>query len=223
MSREALEKRVVALERKLGARQRKPAPKRSSRQTLAAEITELERRLDAMSYMDEDAALEDDVDVGMDYMDDDMDVEEVGMDDLDMEPVVDDVEVVDEVVEPAMDDELDDELDEELVEDEELVDYCGLMASETKPGVEDRISQDYLSEVEGVAHGEELATDDSMLEAAPTRYRASREYVSRLKRASARLDKVADYLEQNGRTELAERIDRIADAIDARISSRRAQ
>jgi hypothetical protein len=38
-----------------------------------------------------------------------------------------------------------------------------------------------------------------------------------LKSASARLDKVAEYLEKNGRRELAFRIDKIADAIDAKV------
>ena len=213
MSRDVLEKRVAMLEKKLGAR-RKPVAKPSARQTLAAEITELERRLNAMSYMDEDELAEEDVDIGIDtaYMD------ELGLDDLEAEPVMmDEATVIDEVgdvVEPAMDDDMDE------LEDEAFCGEYGMRGSETKPGVEDRITQDYLSDVEGEEHGEELTTDPSMLDTASTDYRASAEYVSRLKKASARLDKVASYLEKNGRIELAKRIDAIADAIDARINRR---
>jgi hypothetical protein len=79
-------------------------------------------------------------------------------------------------------------------------------------GIEESITQDYLTEVEDLAHGEELTTGDSVLDVAPTGYTA------RLKNASARLDKVASYLEKTGRTEMALRIDKIADAVDARIA-----
>jgi len=241
MSRMALEKRVAMLERKLGSR-RQPVAKRSPRQTLAAEIDELERRLNAVSYMD---------DMGIDDMGMEEDIMELGMDDLEAAPLVDEATVVDEVgdiVEPAVDEGIDEfgisymdddaglndgiNMGEELMMDEPMMEedimeeeevYCGdFAASETSPGVEDRITQDYLSDVQGERHGEELATDDSILDAAPTAYKASEEYVSHLQRASARLDKVASYLEKEGRIELAERIDRIADAIDARIN-RRAQ
>ena len=80
-------------------------------------------------------------------------------------------------------------------------------------GVEEDISQDYLHEVEDLEHGTELATGDSALDVAPT------EFVARMKNASARLDAVADYLEKTGRTAMALRIDKIADAIDSRIAS----
>lgn len=79
-------------------------------------------------------------------------------------------------------------------------------------GIEEQITQDYLTEVEDLAHGEELTTGDSVLDVAPT------EFVARLKNASARLDRVASYLEQTGRTAEAMRIDKIADAVDARIA-----
>jgi len=78
-------------------------------------------------------------------------------------------------------------------------------------GVEEQITQKRLTEVENLEHGTELATGDSMLDVAPT------EFVARLKNASERLDAVATYLEQTGRTEMALRVDRIANAIDARI------
>jgi BMFP domain-containing protein YqiC len=79
-------------------------------------------------------------------------------------------------------------------------------------GVEEQISQKSLTEVEDLEHGTELATGDSMLDVAPT------EYVARMKSASARLDKVADYLEKSGRVQLAGRVDKIADAIDAKVA-----
>lgn len=79
-------------------------------------------------------------------------------------------------------------------------------------GVEEEITQKYLTEVEDLEHGTELATNDSTLDAAPTGY------VARLKSASARLDVVAGYLEKSGRTAMALRIDKIADSIDARVA-----
>lgn len=203
MNKLALEDRIAALENQAGMG-REPVAKPLPRQTIATEIDELEQKINAMSYMDED---------DMTYMDDMDDMEEVAMDDIEIySPMVDEATVVDEigeVVEPAMD------ADEEA--------YCGdygMNASETRPGVEDRITQDYLSDVQGEEHGEELATDGSMLDAAPTGYKASEEYVSHLKSASARLDRVANYLQKHGRVELATRIDRIADVIDSNINGR---
>ena len=81
-----------------------------------------------------------------------------------------------------------------------------------KGGVEEKITQESLSDVEDLEHGTELTTDDSMLDAAPTGY------VARLKKASARLDNVAGYLEKTGRKQLAFRIDKISDSIDARVA-----
>lgn len=99
-------------------------------------------------------------------------------------------------------------------EDDEKVEKVEKKASEVDPsGVEEKITQDRFSEVERIQHGEELTTGPSMGAVAPTRS----EYVTRMKSASARLDKVADYLEKHGRRELAFRIDKIADAIDVRI------
>ena len=88
-------------------------------------------------------------------------------------------------------------------------------ASEVDPnGVEEQITQDKFSEVEKITHGQELTTGPSMGAVAPTRS----EYVARMKAASVRLDKVAEYLEKHGRRELAFRIDKIADAIDEKIN-----
>lgn len=87
-------------------------------------------------------------------------------------------------------------------------------ASEVDPnGIEEQITQDKFTEVEKITHGEELATGPSMGAVAPTKS----EYVARLKSASVRLDKVADYLEKHGRRELAHRLDVIADEIDEKI------
>lgn len=89
----------------------------------------------------------------------------------------------------------------------------GKTASLVDPkGVEEDITQKYLTEVEKLEHGTELATDASMLKAAPTGY------VARMKSASARLDAVANYLEKTGRKAMALRIDKIADQIDSRIA-----
>lgn len=79
-------------------------------------------------------------------------------------------------------------------------------------GVEEEITQKRFTEVEDLEHGTELTTDDSMLDAAPTGY------VARLKKASSRLDAVAEYLEKSGRKQLAFRIDKISDAIDQRLA-----
>lgn len=95
---------------------------------------------------------------------------------------------------------------------------CG---SEKASGIEDEITQDRFTEVEGERHGEELATHDSALavgEESPTKP-SGEGYVARLMKASERLDRVAEYLEKNGRRELAFRIDKIADAIDSRIKA----
>ena len=174
--------------------------------SLIAEIDELQKRIEAMGYMDE--AIED-----MSWMDDDL--ETVGIEDVELgDP--EEVEVIDETEFMDMDD------DEEYWDDddEEYCDGRGPVASDKaaslkSPGIEDEITQDYLSEMVNLVHGEELDTDDSMLDAARN---GSEEAVKLLKRASARLDRVATYLEKNGRAKQALRIDMIADAIDARIN-----
>ena len=167
---------------------------RTASRSLKAEIEDLEKRL-GMSYMDDETE-------DMVYMDDLND----GVNDM---SYMDEDVVVDTVVEPDI-------IDEGLLE--EQVDGCGMFASEVDPnGVEEQITQDYLDAVEEVAHGKELATAPSMGKVAPTRST----YVANLKRASARLDRVAGYLEKQGREDLALRIDKIADAVDERINSMR--
>jgi hypothetical protein len=96
-------------------------------------------------------------------------------------------------------------------------DAFDLKASEVDPsGVEESITQDGLSAVAELENKAGLATDGSMQEAAGGKV-ASAGYVARLRSASARLDRVATYLEQSGKKALALRVDKIADAIDARI------
>jgi len=87
-------------------------------------------------------------------------------------------------------------------------------------GIEEEITQDRFTEVEGETHGEELASAESMeaLGRQVGHKQTASEVEARLKKASARLDVVADYLEKHGRRELAYRIDKIADAIDIRIN-----
>lgn len=98
----------------------------------------------------------------------------------------------------------------------------GMLASEKDPsGIEEEITQDKFTEVEGITHGEELADFDSTEDAgrnSPGLKVSASDGISRLKRASMRLDRVADYLEKHGRREMAFRIDKIADALDARIN-----
>lgn len=179
----------------------------ASRKSLIAEIEELEGKLssDYMDMMDGDASED-----SMDWMEEEV-IAEPPMDMMDDDDFDDDEMEID-----VVDDSL---LDEDDVI-EEIEDACGgpMMASEVDPsGVEERISQDYLDAVEEVAHGTELATAPSISKVAPTKSK----YASRLKSASMRLDRVAEYLEKNGRKDLALRIDKIADAVDERIKMRR--
>ena len=108
-----------------------------------------------------------------------------------------------------------DEADKDEKKAAEAEEDDGKKASEVDPdGIEEQITQDRFTEVEKITHGTELTTGPSMGAVAPTRS----EYVARLKSASVRLDKVAEYLEKHGRRELAFRIDKIADAIDEKIN-----
>jgi len=210
MSRDALERRTAARKRRSG----------TPRKTLVAEIEELERRIESMSYMDDDGEMDEVMEEvsmsGPAYMDEEM--EEVGMDDLGLE---------DDMAEPVMVEEttvMDDAGD--IVEPvDEMEDYCGEIGMRAaEPDIEDKITQEYLSELQDEMGAEGLTTGDSMLDIAPTRFTGSEEYVTRLQRASARLDRVASYCEKHGRVKLAKKIDEIADAIDARIAeTRRAQ
>jgi len=119
-----------------------------------------------------------------------------------------------------MDDDLDDDLDDGLDDDFEDEVFVAAEGQDpvVKPGAEDDIDQDYLDDVLKVEKNPaSIVTDSSMLDAAPTGY------VARLKSASSRLDRVATYCEQQGNEELALRIDKIANVIDARIKEMEAR
>lgn len=128
------------------------------------------------------------------------------MDDVvveDVEPVMDEMSMMDDTDEMAY---MDDESEMAYMDDESEMGY---MAEEA----EDEIDQEYLDDVlEEEKNSSAIVTEPSMLETAPTGYTA------RLKKASERLDRVADELEKQGNKEMALRIDKIADAIDARIA-----
>jgi hypothetical protein len=121
------------------------------------------------------------------------------------EPITADDDEADEEEEPIT---ADDDDDDEVPVNEEPVE---VESSESAPGIEDEITQDKFREVEDTRHGTELSSGPTMRSVAPTNYTA------RLMQASARLDKVAEYLEKHGRNQLAFRIDKIADAIDSHL------
>ena len=221
-----LKTRVAALERKLSMAQQ--PEKRSGRPSLASEIDEVENLI-AMSYMDDEKAdfedfgeedidfeaptmVDEEIEIGMDEDD------EFGMDEDDEIGMGEEIEFVDGEDDEFVDGE---DVDIEMGMGDEDDSEFGMFASEAKPGIEDEITQDSLQEVEEEAHGTELTTGNSMLDVAPTKRQAAKEYVARLVKASTRLDRVASYLEKQGRIELAGRIDKIADAIDVRADATR--
>ena len=200
-----LAERVAALEKELGITASERHPK-----TLIAEIEDVEKRIEAMGYMDEDV-ITDDVIVDDGFSDEPFDVLDEPVEDFMDDGFSDEpFDVLDEPVEDFMD------MDTGMTED-----YCGgpMMASESKPGVEDEIDQDYLSEVVDLVRGGDSAvTNKSMLDAARA---GSEEHVALLRSASARLDRVADHLQKTGRKKMALKIDMISNSIDARIEGGR--
>ncbi len=75
-------------------------------------------------------------------------------------------------------------------------------AMQRKAGAEDKIDQDYLTDVEGITH-----TPSGVVPS-----------IRKLRSASVSLDRIADQLEKQGKIALAYRVDRVADEIDARIA-----
>jgi len=113
----------------------------------------------------------------------------------------DEIDIVDESNMSYMDEDMDEMT---YMDDDEMV--------TAEEGVEEDITQEYLTDVlDEVRDPGTIDTDESMLDTAESGYTA------RLKSASMRLDRVATYLEKQGRKKLAFRVDKIADAIDARI------
>jgi len=189
-----LSRRVAMLESKL---RRKAAD-----EVEVDAVNDLEARMAELEDLDfEDEFGIDDVELAEDEVEgeeDMFDLETLASDD-DAEDDADDAEEDDTDVEAAEDIDLDGFDDE-------------VEASEVDPdGVEEQISQDSLSEVLGVTKGTQSKTHDSMLSV------GKKAYVAKMREASARLDRVASYLEKTGRVKLACRIDRIADAVDAKI------
>ena len=194
-AKDTLGRRIATMEAKIAARRSKRNPEKSSSDDLMGEIEALERK--AGFWMDDDAGTSDCGESGMgSYMEDEIVLD----DDSGMGYMGDEIVLDDD------DDDDDDDIDFDDVEEDIF------LASEDKPGIEDEITQDYLNDVVEERGKEGLATEPSMLDAAPTGY------VARLKSASARLDRVATHLEKQGRKKLAFRVDTIADAIDARIA-----
>ncbi len=215
MSKEsdAVRREIAALEAELNERQ--PSAKKARKSTVKDDLLSELRALEAKvkeacgeSFMDDDSEMYmDDEESAMGYMDGDD--EDFMDDDLIDEPVV-----LEEDIDVDFDDDLDDDFDDfddepiDLEDEEDVF----MLASEEDPDIEDEINQDSLDDVlEEEKDPASIVTDMSMLDTAPTGY------VARLKSASARLDKVADYLEKQGNKKLALRVDKIADAIDARI------
>lgn len=187
----------------------------ATRKSLVREIEALSDALGisrkAQMYQDEDEVEEVMQEID-EFLDEEDYEDEVELDDLEDEVELDEEDFDDEVDEFAQED--DDEISqdvEELLQALEEDDDVPVMASEMEEGIEDEINQDYLDDVVELRDKEDLATDDTMLDTAPTDYKAM------MKKASARLDRVATYFEKTGRSKLAYRIDCIADSIDAQL------
>jgi len=199
MAQNSLKREIRAAERRLASLRKKASASRrpTASEVILAEIAQIEEKLACgemgapmeapMSYMEMEESMD-----YMDYMDMDMDMD---MDD-------------DIIIEDDLDDDFDDEMS--YMEMEEPMGYMHA----ADEGVEDEITQDYLSDVVNLMGKGDLATEPSMEDAARD---ASMTSVDFLKRASARLDRVSNYLEKNGQVKIAFRLDKMADAVDARI------
>lgn len=163
----------------------------------------------------------------MDMMDEEPMEEMMGvyMDDMmDEEPMMDMMDMMDE--EPMMDMMMEEDLMYASRRPRRKASRRSLRrrrrASEVDPsGVEEEITQDSLSEVNEVAPGGDGGADaDLVIDVAPT----TASQLKRLKEASRRLDRLANYVESGARKsksrkwlKIAHRIDQFGDAVDARI------
>lgn len=172
---------------------------------LRSQIASLEKRLATCANCEEEPIVADEV------LTEDETITS-GLDDLDDLNDDDDLEGLDELDEL---DDLDDDDDLDGLDDDDLDDDDILLASEEKDGVEDEITQDYLDEMEEETDTDDVSTEDSVLDASPTKMASSR--IDRLRSASRRLDRLADYVEKHGEKRMAEKLDRIANAVDAQI------
>lgn len=198
-----ISKEIEELEIRLGMTARKPED------VLMAQIKKLEAQLQgseevvSMGFDEEIAQLEEDMMLPADSMD-----EEIGEILVDEEfsppeeliPLASDKAAQDDDDEDGDDD---DDEDEDGDEDEDEKE-----ASEERPGIEDRIKQPFES------LAEELGVEDIGQFGLET-VKDQTTYASRLQEASARLDRVANYFETQGHADLALRIDKISDAVDA--------
>lgn len=195
--REALRRQIASLEEKLDKREAKASGNTDD------ELVKAFRGLQAAvkkacgeSYMD---------DVDTEQILEALPDEEVPGDDMDEMSYMDhedEMSYMDDMDEMSyMDDEMSYMEDEMSYMDDEDEMY---MAEDTEP------TQEYLDDVEEEA-GSTVQTEDSMEGV------ARKSYVAKLKKASTRLDRIADYLEKQGNKEMALRVDKIADAIDTRI------
>jgi len=179
----ALRQQAASIEERITLLAGEKRPEPIGRETLAAQIEELETNLVSGMYMDDD--IDDDIDLDIDE-DDDIDL------------------YMDE------DDDIDLDIDEDADEDYSEVDIEYCEASETKPGVEDQITQDYLSDVEVLEEVTDLADGN------PSDVVSSNQS---LHQASSRLDRLAAYCEKHGELDLALQVDRLGDRVDAQIAS----
>jgi len=204
MDKEAMSLRaeIAALERELDGGKTSRQASDDSRKTILAEIEELEERLGdeaGCGYMgDEDVAVPEES--SMSWMEDDDETEFDG-------PVASKNRKADE-------DEDDEDEEDEGGEEVE--------ASLAAPGIEDEITTDKFAEVEKIRGKTGIPTNPSAADAARESQKrwstaARKAYCVRLMKASDRLDRVAEYLERHGRKDLALRVDKVADAVDARI------
>lgn len=211
---------IHALEKRLNV----PTRGRQASRDIMAEIHDMEARLNIAEDDDEgedkeveasfeDELLEDELledELLEDELEDEILEDELLEDELEEDEILED-EFEDEFI--ASDDDDEDDDDEESDEEDESDDES-VVASEVDPdGIEEQITQDYLRAVQSLRHGEQLTSGPSMGSVAPTRS----EYVAKLRSVSARLDRVATILEKEGRKQLAFRVDKVADAVDARI------
>lgn len=174
--------------------------RRTARRSLLSEIDELETLI---SNRDKTRARDDDGDVRAE-------IEELeGRLSQDEDIFVDDEPLPEE--EPALMDEVvddldaQDELEDEMAQIKEL-EGCLMTSSEEKKDVEDDITQDSLTEVEDEA-GSKVDTEPDT--------KSVVSFESRIDEATKRLDRVATYLEKQGRKDLALKIDKLSDALDA--------
>ncbi len=116
----------------------------------------------------------------------------------------------------------DDEVKMEASDDEDS-DEGWDAKSAAAPGIEDTIENDHEQMVDEFdpnapkGQGLEVVRPAKM---ASKNVEAKERYASMIRQATSRLDKVASYLEKNGRKELAYRLDKVSDALEAKLTQK---